>query len=343
MSEEIAAGTAFFEKPLVTFALFAYNQENFIAEAVEAAFAQTYQPLEIIISDDGSSDKTYEIILSLVQRYQGPHIVRAVQTDSNKGILSHVLTVVKISHGVLIVVAAGDDISEPNRVTSLFEVWEKTGSWALTSRFTRINSEGQIDLENCIVKMRKHKIRDYFKDGQVMTLIHGATAAYDRRAFALLHHDQEGVMTEDGVMTFLLHSYGKRFSVVEHSLVRYRSHASSLSNSNLFESNAEQILLSEKRGASMATSFINLNNLFLNISDELRQINPAAYENILINNIQKQMKFYVMWGNWMSVGLAVRLRFLLTSFRWHDFRWMLPRIFGIEVFVKIKLMINKFR
>ena len=129
MSEEIDQEVVRFEKLLVTFALFAYNQERFITAAVEAAFAQTYQPLEIIISDDGSSDKTYETILSLVQRYRGPHTVRAVQTEFNKGILSHVLSVVNKSHRDLIVVAAGDDISEPNRVTLLFEAWEQTGSW----------------------------------------------------------------------------------------------------------------------------------------------------------------------------------------------------------------------
>ena len=129
MSEEIDQEVVLVEKPLVTLALFAYNQERFITEAVEAAFAQTYQPLEIIISDDGSSDNTYDTILSLVQRYQRPYTVRAVQTESNKGILSHVLSVVNKSHRDLIVVAAGDDISEPNRVTLLFEAWEQTGSW----------------------------------------------------------------------------------------------------------------------------------------------------------------------------------------------------------------------
>ena len=129
MSEEIDREVVLVEKPLVTFALFAYNQERFITEAVEAAFAQTYQPLEKIISDDGSSDKTYDTILSLVQRYQGPHTVKAVQTASSKGILSHVLFVVNKSLRDLIVVAAGDDISEPNRVTLLFKAWEQTGSW----------------------------------------------------------------------------------------------------------------------------------------------------------------------------------------------------------------------
>ena len=41
-------------RPLVTFALFAYNQEKYIREAVEGAFSQTYEPLEIILSDDYS-------------------------------------------------------------------------------------------------------------------------------------------------------------------------------------------------------------------------------------------------------------------------------------------------
>lgn len=36
------------ERPLVTFALFAYNQERFIREAVEGALAKTYSHLQII-------------------------------------------------------------------------------------------------------------------------------------------------------------------------------------------------------------------------------------------------------------------------------------------------------
>lgn len=37
------------KRPLVTFALFAYNQERFIREAVEGALAQTYSPLQVVL------------------------------------------------------------------------------------------------------------------------------------------------------------------------------------------------------------------------------------------------------------------------------------------------------
>lgn len=61
------------DRPLVTFALFAYNQEDYVREAVQDAFAQTYEPLEIILSDDCSSDRTYQIMHEMAVAYRGPH------------------------------------------------------------------------------------------------------------------------------------------------------------------------------------------------------------------------------------------------------------------------------
>ena len=53
------------KKPLVTFAIFSFNQEKYIHDAVQAAFNQSYSPLHIILSDDNSSDKTFSIIENL--------------------------------------------------------------------------------------------------------------------------------------------------------------------------------------------------------------------------------------------------------------------------------------
>ena len=40
-------------KPLISFILITYNQEDFVRDALDGAFNQTYSPLEIIITDDG--------------------------------------------------------------------------------------------------------------------------------------------------------------------------------------------------------------------------------------------------------------------------------------------------
>ena len=108
-------------RPLVTFALFAYNQEQYIREAVEGAFSQTYEPLEIILSDDCSSDRTFEIMKEMAAAYEGPHEVQIRQSAVNAGILAHVLRVSREASGDYIIVAAGDDISQPKRTEIIAE------------------------------------------------------------------------------------------------------------------------------------------------------------------------------------------------------------------------------
>lgn len=114
-------------RPLVTFALFGYNQEKFIRDAVAGALAQTYQPLQIILSDDCSTDRTFAIMSELANGYQGPHRVIARQNAFNLGTALHVQSVFLEADGMLMVVAAGDDISVAERVSTLFNAWADAG------------------------------------------------------------------------------------------------------------------------------------------------------------------------------------------------------------------------
>ncbi len=68
----------------------AYNEEKVIAECIETLLAQTYPEKEIIIIDDGSSDKTVEIIKSypvklLQQNHMGPGAARNLGAAQAKG------------------------------------------------------------------------------------------------------------------------------------------------------------------------------------------------------------------------------------------------------------------
>lgn len=58
------------EQPLVSILIAAYNSEKYIAEALDSACAQTYSAIEIVVVDDGSTDRTRTIIES----YTDPRI-----------------------------------------------------------------------------------------------------------------------------------------------------------------------------------------------------------------------------------------------------------------------------
>ena len=47
--------------PLVSIIVITYNSAKFVLETLESAKAQTYQNIELIISDDGSTDNTVQI------------------------------------------------------------------------------------------------------------------------------------------------------------------------------------------------------------------------------------------------------------------------------------------
>lgn len=108
--------------PLISFVILAYNQEKFIRDAVEGAFSQSYSPLEIILSDDFSADATFEIIEAMANAYHGPHDVIINRNEKNLGLCGHVNKILEISSSDMIILAAGDDISMPDRAKRSWEL-----------------------------------------------------------------------------------------------------------------------------------------------------------------------------------------------------------------------------
>jgi glycosyltransferase involved in cell wall biosynthesis len=118
------------ELPLVTFALFAYNQERYIREAVDGAFSQTYEPLEIILSDDCSTDQTCKIMQEMAAGYDGPHKMRVLWNEVNLGSAGYINSIVASANGHIVCSAAGDDISVQQRTEILAKpMIENRHSW----------------------------------------------------------------------------------------------------------------------------------------------------------------------------------------------------------------------
>jgi glycosyltransferase involved in cell wall biosynthesis len=79
------------DQPLVSVIMAAYNASEHIGEALESALAQDWQPLEVVVVDDGSTDDTaaivgrYPDVVYVRQENQGPSAARNAAVEHSSG------------------------------------------------------------------------------------------------------------------------------------------------------------------------------------------------------------------------------------------------------------------
>ena len=129
-------------RPLVTHFLYGYRQEPIIRAAIESVLAQTYRPLEIVLSDDCSPDGTFRVMQEMAAAYRGPHRIILNRNPANLGHARHVERIMELSSGGFIVESAGDDISLPERTERLVEAWLASGAHAVHSEKQDIDATG---------------------------------------------------------------------------------------------------------------------------------------------------------------------------------------------------------
>lgn len=97
-------------KPNISVIMPVYNVEKYISIAVQSILNQTFENFELIIIDDASTDKTYDII----NCFQDKRIVK-LRNQTNKGVAATLNEGLKLAHGEYVARMDGDDVSKPDR------------------------------------------------------------------------------------------------------------------------------------------------------------------------------------------------------------------------------------
>lgn len=100
-------------KPLVTGIIIFLNEERFLEEAVESVFSQTYDTWELLLVDDGSTDRSSEIARRYSARH--PERIRYLEHEGhqNRGMSSSRNLGVRNARGMFISYLDGDDVWMP--------------------------------------------------------------------------------------------------------------------------------------------------------------------------------------------------------------------------------------
>jgi len=143
-------------KPLVSVVMPAYNHENFIKEAIESVLCQTYKNREIIIIDDGSTDKTPEIINNYANKYINE--IRYYR-QVNMGAHNAINNGIDKAKGDYISIINSDDIYTNDRIETLLDSLQTSDSSLAFSDVEFIDDTGNIlNEQNDFVREIRKKI-----------------------------------------------------------------------------------------------------------------------------------------------------------------------------------------
>lgn len=118
-------------KACVSVIIAAYNHENYIADAILSIVGQTFDDIELLVIDDGSTDKTWDVIVSLKdiceKRFSNVYFGR----QENHGTCYTINQLLKHSTGKYIFGLGSDDIVHKDAIRILYDFLENNVDYAL--------------------------------------------------------------------------------------------------------------------------------------------------------------------------------------------------------------------
>ncbi|MCF6255957.1 MAG: glycosyltransferase family 2 protein [Gammaproteobacteria bacterium] len=159
------------KKPLISIGIPVYNGEKFLSSAIDSILCQTFQDFELIISDNGSTDRTGEIC----EKYAAnDERIRYYRYDQNRGAAWNFNNTFTLATGDYFKWAAADDICEPTYLESCLKANQSNPEAVLAfSRGDGIDDQGRpikglvlddyLSLTSSDPRMRYHTLMNMFQ------------------------------------------------------------------------------------------------------------------------------------------------------------------------------------
>lgn len=200
--------------PRVTIVIPAYNYADYLSEAIDSALAQTYENIDVLVVDDGSTDETPEVLTRYSERIE-------VHRQENAGLSAARNTGAHLAHGELLVYLDADNRLRPTFVQRCTE--ELLAHPAAGFIYPQVQHVGALE--------HTTDLSTYDLD----TLLEGNTidaCCLVRRELVLAHPYDEANRTgwEDWDFFLTLAEHGWGGVLVDEVLLEYRRHEASMTS-----------------------------------------------------------------------------------------------------------------
>jgi cellulose synthase/poly-beta-1,6-N-acetylglucosamine synthase-like glycosyltransferase len=226
--------------PLVSIVIPAHNAENTLDETIGSVVRQSHENLDIIIVDDGSTDRTWEMALAWVRKDVRIRVI----SQKNSGVALARNTGIEAARGAYIAPLDADDLWHPKRVQMHVEALEAAGQDTAVaySPFFLVDGEGKAYAKSVLYNYSG----DVFETQLGQNLVGNGSGLTVRRSAAMEVGGYSSLLLERGAQgceDFLFQlelALRYRYVCVPHYLVGYRKYPGNMS-SNLVQMRYSQL------------------------------------------------------------------------------------------------------
>lgn len=197
---------------LISVVMSVFNDEKYIREAIESVLMQTYKDFEFIIVDDGSIDKSADIIKS----YKDSRIQFLQQ--SNNGTASALNAGIRISKGKYIARIDADDICLPERFQKQLDYIEDAPNCAAVGSAAEIIDKNGRYLYTYYPPSDKNVIKSMLPNSP---FFHSSVLFRKEIAEKCNFYNEKLYLSQDGVLFTQMAQYGELHNLPE-ILIKYR-------------------------------------------------------------------------------------------------------------------------
>jgi len=213
--------------PLVSCILPVYNAEEYLSESLDSILSQTESDFELIIINDGSTDKSLSIIEKFAQQDSR---IRFLDRE-NKGLNYSLNEALSLSRGVFIARMDADDVSLPTRFEKQLNLLESSEADICGCHFLSID-ENSKKIDSTIVPLTS----DAILTNLCITVPFAHGSVMIRKEFLLQYGLKYGMRdhttAEDYDLWIQMYEKKAKFCNVDDYLFEYRDYGNSISKSN---------------------------------------------------------------------------------------------------------------
>ncbi len=221
--------------PLVSIVVITYNSSSTIVETLESIKSQTYQRIELIVSDDCSKDSTVDLVTAWLEKNKKcfEH-AELITVKSNVGTCANLNRGVKASHGEWLKPIAGDDLLERNAIEKFLSFAIENNSDFNYSRMNYFGDEAFIGetisfYEECCEPIMRTDLKNQQKKIREMLFIPGPGIFLSRKLYDQIGgYNERYMFADEWPQFYTIIKSGVPVRLIEEKLVDYRISSGSL-------------------------------------------------------------------------------------------------------------------